>query len=63
MKAYGPLVKIDEAADFLHLSAATVYKLTRRELIPCVRLGNTLRFSLRGLEEWIANTSWDNWRN
>ncbi len=46
-------IKIDEAADLLNLSKATVYQLTSKKQIPFYKLNNRLYFKAEELLEWM----------
>ena len=43
-----------EAADFLLISYDCLLNNAKKNLIPHVRVGNRVLFSLEGLESWIA---------
>jgi excisionase family DNA binding protein len=47
------LLSVREASQFLGLQPDTVYRRSRRGLIPSVRLGRELRFDVRALEKLI----------
>jgi excisionase family DNA binding protein len=48
------LVKPDEAAKLLSISTRTLWTLTREGIVPCVRLGKSVRYSLDTLRAVIA---------
>jgi excisionase family DNA binding protein len=50
-----PLLKTDEAAEFLRLSPATLEqdRVTKRMRIPFRRLGRAVRYHKRDLERWL----------
>ena len=48
-----PLLTIEEAATFAHLSKATIYGLVSRSEVPCMKKGKRLYFSRQELTEWI----------
>jgi excisionase family DNA binding protein len=48
------LVKPDEAAKLLSISSRTLWTLTREGVVPCVRLGKSVRYSLQTLRDVIA---------
>jgi len=50
------LLKVDEAAEFLHCSRATVYRLIHEGELPAFRLGHngSLRLRVDAVEEWIG---------
>jgi excisionase family DNA binding protein len=47
------LFKLSEAAEFLGLSKATLYKLTMTRQIPFIKLGSRTMFSEERLHTWI----------
>ncbi len=51
--AIDKLLTIDEAAEFLNLSKATLYSYTQRNAIPFSKLSKRLYFSQVELTEWI----------
>lgn len=52
-----PLLTVEEAAEYLHISTQYLYKLTKEKLVPYVRLGNSLRFETAALEKWVRDKS------
>lgn len=44
-----------EVAALLDATPARVYELARRGLIPCVRLGRSVRFLEEKILEWLEN--------
>ena len=48
------LLKVDDVAELFNVSVDRVYTLARENIIPCVRLGRSLRFSTAALEKFIA---------
>lgn len=51
-----PLLDATEAAELLHVPRSTIYELVRSRGLPHVRIGERgLRFTHRGLEEWVAS--------
>ncbi|MFH1680232.1 MAG: helix-turn-helix domain-containing protein [Candidatus Eisenbacteria bacterium] len=47
------LLTVDEVAEWLKVSASTVYDWAARSRIPCVRLGGRLRFVEDDVLRWI----------
>lgn len=47
------ILTVDEAAKFLRLSRAAIYKLLKRGEIPAARVLDRWRFSRRQLHQWI----------
>ena len=43
----------NEVAQYLRLSAATVYRLAQAGAIPSVRIGRVWRFQRKLLDEWL----------
>lgn len=52
--AFPVLIRPREAADRLGIGARTLWSLTRRDAIPCVRIGRSVRYALADLEAWVA---------
>jgi excisionase family DNA binding protein len=46
MSNYTPLLTVKQLAPLLGISVRLGHKLTKRKLIPCVRLGRCLRYNL-----------------
>ncbi len=44
---------IEEACEYLKLARSTVYRLTRKGIIPHNRIGKSLRFRKEVLAEWL----------
>jgi excisionase family DNA binding protein len=51
------LLNVREAAQFLGLKVDTVYKKSRLREVPCVKVGRSLRFDVRALEQYIEQNS------
>lgn len=50
------LMTATEVSELLRIDLQRVYELTRRKLLPCVRLGERqLRFSPQAIERFIAD--------
>jgi excisionase family DNA binding protein len=49
------LIDVKEAARIFGVSSDTIYKLARTGVIPCVRVGDLLRFDRFSLAQWIRN--------
>ena len=49
------LLKVSDVAEMLQLSEDRVYTLAREQIIPSVRIGRTLRFSSKAIDEFINN--------
>lgn len=47
------LLKPDEAAAFLAVSPRTLWELTHRRGLPCVRIGRCLRYRESDLVAWV----------
>ena len=47
------LLTIKETAELLGVSDRTVWTLTDRGELPCVRIGRSVRYSIESLREWI----------
>lgn len=48
-----PLMKPHEAADYLAVSPRTLWELTHRRGLPCVRIGRSVRYQESDLARWI----------
>jgi excisionase family DNA binding protein len=48
------LITRAEAATLLSISQRLLWTLTNTGVIPCVRLGRAVRYSLNDLHDWIA---------
>jgi excisionase family DNA binding protein len=48
------LITIKDAARFLSLSVATVYRLVESRKIPFFRIGSAIRFSQQALQAWLV---------
>jgi excisionase family DNA binding protein len=49
------LIDVKEAARIFGVSADTIYKLARTGALPCVKVGDLLRFDRWTLAQWIRN--------
>ncbi len=49
------LLKADEAQDLLGVSKPRLYQLVRDGVLPAVRLGRQVRFSPKGLAQFIES--------
>jgi excisionase family DNA binding protein len=47
------LLRVDEAAEILKIQADTVYRFIRRGVLPCVKLGRTVRIDREDLTRLI----------
>jgi excisionase family DNA binding protein len=52
-----------DAARFLGCSEYTIKELARRKLIPSYRVGNRIRFSRNGLEQWAMMQEEKSWNH
>lgn len=48
------LLNVRELAAFLGLHEKTIYDWTARRSVPCVRLGNRIRFDLDDVLRWLS---------
>lgn len=48
------LLTIGEAAEYLSVSERSIKRLIARGDLPCIRVGNALRFAFADLEAFIA---------
>ena len=51
------LLNVEEAAQYLKLEVDTVYKKSRLREVPCVKVGRSLRFDVKALEQYIEQHS------
>jgi excisionase family DNA binding protein len=49
-----PLGRVEAVAERLDAPAYRIYELVRRDLIPHVRIGRSVRFDMEAIEAWIA---------
>jgi excisionase family DNA binding protein len=42
-----------EAATALSISERTLWGLTKRNLIPCVRIGRSVRYAVTDIQRWV----------
>ena len=54
-----PLFAISELADYLQVSTATVYRLMRDGVLVGVRIGSSLRFTQKNIEDLLENCAID----
>jgi excisionase family DNA binding protein len=52
-KDFGEILTLQETAEFLQLSRATVYSYAQKGKLPGVKMGNKWRFSKKKLEDII----------
>lgn len=51
------LVTARQAAKMLSLSERTLWSLSQKGLIPAMKIGKAVRYSVKVLETWVANQS------
>jgi len=49
----GRLLTVREVARFLGMHEKTVYLWAARGALPCIRIGNRLRFSVADVTRWV----------
>jgi excisionase family DNA binding protein len=49
------LLLAGDVAELLNINIDAVYRLTRENIIPYVRIGRLIRFDSDEIEEWIKN--------
>ena len=49
------LIQVQDVGDLLGLRKKQVYSLSRRGILPTVRVGRLLRFDADALDRWIAD--------
>ena len=47
------LLRTPEAASLLAISPRTLWELTNRVEIPCLRIGRAVRYAVDDLEQWV----------
>jgi excisionase family DNA binding protein len=57
------ILALREVADYLKLTERTLYRLTQAGRLPGFKVGNSWRFRLRDLEEWIEDQKAEARRN
>ena len=53
LKLMNHALTVTELAKMLHLGKTAVYDMVRREAIPCIRLGYSVRFDPQEIAEWL----------
>lgn len=48
------LLRVDEAAEVLGLSRATIFRLVMRGTLPSIKIGRNRRISVQSLHRWIG---------
>jgi excisionase family DNA binding protein len=56
----GLLLRSREAAKRMSISERTLFKLTRSGSLPCVRIGQCVRYSVETIQKWIRETESNN---
>ena len=51
------LLNVREAAQYLGLEVDTIYRKARLREVPCVKVGRSLRFDVKALEQYIEQHS------
>lgn len=54
-----PLFTISELADYLQVSTATIYRLMHDGTLVGVRVGSSLRFTRKNIEDFLENCAID----
>jgi len=56
MPDFAPLViKPSETAKLLNISERTRWGLTKSKIIPCVRIGSSVRYNVDSLRAWVID--------
>jgi excisionase family DNA binding protein len=50
------VVNVKELSDFLRVHPSTVYRLVKTGHLPAFRVGDSLRFNLEEIEEWLEQS-------
>jgi excisionase family DNA binding protein len=51
---YMKVLTVKETADVLKVKPQWVYRMMRRDGLPCIRLGRQIRIDEDSLEKWLA---------
>ena len=51
---YGPFLTVEEAAELVKISKATMYEWTHIDGFPALKVGNTVRISYKLFMEWVS---------
>lgn len=51
---FDPLLTVEQTALFLGLSKDTIYRYAETRRIPCIKIGQNLRFKATVLEKWLS---------
>ncbi len=51
------ILTVEQAADYLQVSRATVFKLVREQGLPAAKIGGSVRFARAQLLEWLIAQS------
>ncbi len=49
------LIKIGELSEMVGLAQSTLYKYACERKIPYFKIGNSIRFSIEDIEEWLRD--------
>lgn len=50
------LVSVDVVAKYLNVRPNTIYKWAREERLPSYKIGETVRFNLEEVKQWVSGT-------
>lgn len=50
------VVTVRELSDYLRVHPSTVYRLVKTGNLPAFRVGDSLRFNLKEIEEWLEQS-------
>ena len=53
--AMTPLMTVRDVAALLQLHEKTIYEWVEKGQLPCIRLGNRLRFAASDITRWVAS--------
>jgi excisionase family DNA binding protein len=53
--ASGTLMTLQEVADYLRVTRATIHRMLKRNQIPTFRIGRHWRFNLEEIDNWCAS--------
>jgi excisionase family DNA binding protein len=52
-------ITVKEAADYIGVSKDTIYELSKRKQIPCIRVGRRILFRREALDNWMEGKESD----
>ncbi len=53
----GPILTVDEAAEYLRIPKSSLYKLAQDGKVPCQKVGRHWRFHKEAIDKWLGMNS------